>query len=94
MTKTPEITWNTKAYGWEGTLLRLNRDRHNYDLPASTRQKADETYWGIIEKLKDRTLMGLRERLIKASLAGDLEAQNKIAKEIRAYSYEDPETGL
>lgn len=53
------------------TLMKLNEDRNNPELGAFTRLSADKAHYKISQQLKDKKLMSLRERLIKASQAGD-----------------------
>jgi hypothetical protein len=88
------ISWETKAYGWEGTLHKLNADRNDITLPANRRRAAARNHAKILRQLQDKHLMSLRQRFIKASQAGDATMQDMIAKEMRYYLHEDTETGL
>ena len=93
MSNTPPISWETKAYGWEGALTKLNADRNDYDKPRGVRIAADKAHAKILRNLEDTELMGMRERLIKATQAGDYEAIKRITQQMRAYNHEDQETG-
>lgn len=89
-----DITWTTKEYGREGELARLNRDRNNPELGPFTRGFADKSHAKIVKQLKDKKLMAMRERLIKAAQAHDEQEQHKIQLQMRAYTGESAETGL
>jgi len=80
-------------YGRSGELAQLNRDRNNPHLDRFTRMQADRAHTKIVAQLKDKKLMGMRERLIKATLAGDQYEARKIEQQMRAYTKEDQETG-
>jgi hypothetical protein len=80
-------------YGRAGELARLNNDRNDPKLSKFVRQQADKAHQKIVNQLKDRKLMGLRERLIRATQAGDQYEARKIETEMRAYTGEDRETG-
>jgi hypothetical protein len=88
------ISWTSRAYGWEGTLERLNVTRNDWSEPAHIRRAADRNYRKIVSKLADRKLMALRERLIKATQAKDERSVILITQQIRYYEHEDQETGL
>lgn len=81
-------------YGRTGDLAKLNADRNNPGLPKHVRHQADKAHAKIVEQLKDKKLMGLRERLIRATRAGDMKAASKIEQEMRAHTGEDRETGV
>lgn len=81
-------------YGRGNELLRLNRDRNDYSLPKFVRSQADKAYKQIATQLKDRKLMKLREQLIKANKAHDMQYAGKIEVQMRIYQAEDKETGL
>lgn len=83
-----------KCWGWEGSLERFNKERNDVTLPAKRRYLADKARKKIMAKMEDKKLMAMRERLIKASKAGDERAVIQITKEIRWYSGEDTETGM
>lgn len=89
-----DISWKTNEYGRAGDLAKLNAVRNDPTKSKFVRNQADNSHRVIVEQLKDRKLMGLREQLIKAARAGDLEAQDRIARQMKAYSKEDQETGL
>ncbi len=89
-----EVTWRTRAYGREGQLEKLNKTRNDWSKQPWIRRKADETYRKIVAQIQDKKLMAMRERLIKASLAGDARAQALIQMQMKHYLGEDPETGL
>lgn len=80
-------------YGRDGELKRLNNDRNDPTLSRFTRKQADKAHSKIVAQLKDHKLMGMRERLIKATKAGDPYEAKKIETEMRAYTGEDRETG-
>lgn len=80
-------------YGRAGDLAKLNKDRNNPDLPRITRLRADRAHAVIVEQLKDKKLMRMRERLINATRAGDPYEARKIQIAMRAYKKEDQETG-
>lgn len=89
-----DISWVTKEYGREGQLENLNRVRNSPGKQKWVRRKADEAHTKIARQLKDRKLMAMRERLIKAARAGDALEQAKITQQMRAYEGQDRETGL
>lgn len=80
-------------YGRTGDLAKLNRDRNNPLLPKITRLRADRAHTAIVEQLKDKKLMRLREQLINATRAGDQNEARKIEIAMRAHRNEDQETG-
>jgi len=80
-------------YGRTGDLVKLNKDRNDYKLSKFTRSQADKAYAKIVVQLKDKQLMKLRLRLIKASIAGDLNEADKIQQQMRSFTKEDRETG-
>lgn len=67
------------------TLNKLKADRDNYGLPKIVRKRADDAMKKIIVQLKDRKLMAMRERLIRASLAGDHHEVWKIQNLMKAH---------
>lgn len=81
-------------YGREGDLAKLNAARNNPSLSRFQRRQADESHKAIVEQLKDKKLMGMRERLIRAARAGDDYESDKIQRQMRAYQGQDQETGL
>lgn len=81
-------------YGRDGELAKLHRDRNNPDLPLITQRAAHKAYVKIASQLRDRPLMEMRLRLIKAASAGDEQEQRKITMQMRDYLGEDRETGL
>lgn len=80
-------------YGRTGDLEKLNRDRNNPSLSKFVRAQADEAHTKIVSQMKDRKLMGMRLRLIKATQTGDLNEANKIQISMKAYLKEDREVG-
>lgn len=80
-------------YGRTGDLTKLNNDRNNPNLPKFVRQQADKAHHKITEQLKDKKLMRLREQLINAAKANDLQAQHNIQLQMREHTGEDRETG-
>lgn len=89
-----EITWTTRAHGWEGILLRNAQAKNDYTQPRHIRNAADRAIKKIERQLADKRLMGMRERLMKATSAHDESEIIKITKSMRAYNKEDQETGL
>ena len=81
-------------YGRTGELERLNNDRNDPKLPKFSRLQADKAHFKIVEQLKDKKLMRMRERLIYANQAGDMHEIDKIQKQMRDYTGEDRETGI
>lgn len=81
-------------YGRAGDLAKLNKDRNDPRLPNIVRLRADRAHATIVEQMKDKKLMRLREQLINAVLAGDQDAQIKIEVAMRAHTHQDQETGL
>lgn len=80
-------------FGRAGELERLNSDRNNPELPPFTRLQADKAHAKIVAQMKDKKLMTMRERLINANLAGDVEEVKKIEVAMRTYTRQDQETG-
>jgi hypothetical protein len=89
-----DITWITKDYGREGELARLNIVRNDPKKQAWVRKSADKNHAKIVRQLKDKKLMGMRVRLIKAARAGDALEQAKIQQQMRDYEGAEKETGL
>lgn len=80
---------STKAHGREKDLLRLNKQRNDPYLSHYVRRMADQAHVVIVSQLRDRTYLSLRERLIKATQAGDQVAIAKIELLIRDHQGED-----
>jgi len=80
-------------FGRAGDLAKLYKDKHNPDLPHVVRDRADRAMQKIRAQLADHHLMGMRERLIRATKAGDMDAARKIELQMREYTGEDRETG-
>lgn len=89
-----DITWKSNDHGREGELTKLNSVRNNPDKPDFIRKQADEGHTKIVKQLKDRKLMVMRLRLIRAAQAGDAKEQARIAQAMKAHTGEDRETGL
>lgn len=81
-------------YGRTGELKRLNNDRNNYSLPKFVRQQASKAHATITKQIKDKKLMRMRLRLIKAVKAQDENEASKIEQLMRFYLRQDRETGL
>lgn len=92
-TRPQAITWTHTEYGRAGDLDKLNRVRNDHEKSDFFRWQADRSYARIREQLKDKQLMQLRLRLIKATQAGDRAEAIKITKQMRDYLGEDTETG-
>lgn len=80
-------------YGRAGELVRLNKDRNDYTLSKIVRQRANEAYVKISHQLKDKKLMSLRLRLIRATKARDMDIAERIQLQMRDYLKQDRETG-
>jgi hypothetical protein len=90
---TEVITWESYEAGRHGELMRLNRERNDVTLPKHRRSAAAKAHAKITAQLKDKKLMALRERLIRAAQAGDPVAIAKITAMMKDYAHEDRETG-
>lgn len=88
------VTWTTHEGGRGGEMVRMNRERNDVRLPRWRRRDADKALYKIASQLKDKRLMRMRARLIKASQAGDEPEIIKITRCMRDYLGEDQETGL
>ncbi len=88
------ITWTTKAYGWEGILARNAKVMNDPTKPKNLRHAADMATQKIERQLKDKALMSLREQLMKATRANDERSIINITKQIRSHTGDDLETGL
>lgn len=80
-------------YGREADLKRLHRIKHDVLAPKKRRQAADKAAQAINQQLKDKPLMRMRERLIRATIAGDTIEIIRITQLIRDCTGEDKETG-
>lgn len=69
-------------YGRQTTLKRLKERRDDYSRHPFHRMQADRAIKKIIAQLRDRKLMRLRERLIKATIAGDQHMVWKLENQI------------
>jgi len=72
-------------YGRQTTLKYLKERRDDLSRHPFSRMQADRAIKNIMSQLRDRKLMRLRERLIKATLYGDDHAIWMIENQIRAY---------
>lgn len=72
-------------WGRQSTLKYLKERRDDQSKHPFTRQQADKAIKKIMAQLKDRQLLRLRERLIKATLYRDEYWQWKIENLIRAH---------
>ena len=81
-------------FGRDKDLSRLNQARNNFALNKLVRGQANKAYHAIATQLKDRKLMRLREQLIKANKAHDMQFAGKIEIQMRAYKAEEKENGL
>lgn len=72
-------------YGRLTTLNRLQAARDDVSKHRFSRTQADKAIRKIVAQLRDRQLMRLRERLIKATQAGDHHEQWKIENIIKAH---------
>lgn len=84
----------TEVYGYGSTLYKLRGDMDNYELTPITRRDAARNYYKILQTVQNKPLMRLRQRLIKATQAGNNLEANKISKQMRFYTKEDQETGM
>lgn len=76
---------NDALFGRLTTLQKLDKVRNDPHKHKYRRMQADRAIKRIVAQLHDRALMRLRERLIRATVAGDLTAVWKIENQIRAY---------
>jgi hypothetical protein len=74
-----------QLYGRLTTLNKLRAVRDDGSKPKHVRRGADKSMYKIMAQLKDRKLMAFRERLIKATIAGDKYEVWKIENRMRAY---------
>lgn len=81
-------------YGRLGELTKLNDDRNNPRLSRFVRSQADKAHRKIVEQMKDKKLMRMRLRLIRATQAGDNVEALKIQAAMKAYEKADRETGV
>jgi hypothetical protein len=72
-------------YGRLTTLNKLKDMRDNPEIHPHHREGAAKAMERIKTQLKDKKLMKLRERLIKATIAGDLHESWKIENQIKAH---------
>lgn len=72
-------------YGRMTTLRRLKDARDDPSRHPIRRMQADRALRKIMAQLRDRKLMGLRERLIRATKYGDQKAVQQIENEILVY---------
>lgn len=78
-------------YGRYTTLNDLKKRRDDTTKPYFIRERAARAMNEIIEQLKDKKLMALRERLIKAARAGDKHEEWKIANLMREHEGRETE---
>ena len=81
-------------YGRHGELKRYTDDMNNKALPAWKRYRADKARQTVWQQLKDGRLMRLRERLIRASQAGDDIEVARIGLQMQDYLQQDRESGI
>lgn len=93
LTKQTSITWETYDHGRHGELTRLNRERNDITLPKHRRLAADKAHAKIVGQLRDKKLMSLRGRLIRASQGRDIIEVARITAQMKDYTKEDRETG-
>lgn len=72
-------------YGRASTLAYLKERRDDFSRHPTSRMRADRAIKNIVAQLRDRKLMRLRERLIKATIYQDDKAIFQIENQIRAY---------
>lgn len=94
MIPTSDIEITQNYYGREGQLDKLRAQTKDFNLSYKRRRKAYETMMEIITQCEDKQLMALRSRLMKASIAGDVEWVGRLSAQMKLYSGEEPETGL
>lgn len=66
-------------------LADLNRRMNDPTKPMWVRQKAWRTFNKILSQVSDRTLVELRHRLIRANIANDVDAAERIELQIKDY---------
>ncbi len=74
-----------QLHGRLTTLHKLKAVRDDPSKPKFSRLQADQSISRITKQLKDSGLMRMRERLIRASQAGDLTEVHKIENTMKAY---------
>lgn len=72
-------------YGRLTTLNLLKQVRDDYTKHPFTRMQAARSIAKIKEQMRDKNLLQMRERLIKATQAGDQHEVWKIENQIKAY---------
>lgn len=76
-------------FGRLTTLNRLKKVRDDFSKHPFHRQQADKAMSKIKLQLKDKRLNAMRERLIKATRAGDLHEVWKIENLIKHHEHEE-----
>lgn len=77
------VTWVNKAYGREYELARFHKTKNNPLKDRYRRMMADQAITVIDRQLRDKAYLRLRERLVRASIAGDQKAIAKVELLIR-----------
>ena len=80
-------------YGRDGELTKLNAVRNDPSKSKWARNEADKAHRAITDQLKDKKLMAMRERLIRASQAGDRVEMARIGALMKDHEGKDTETG-
>ena len=70
----------------EGDLTRLHKVFNDPLKSRHERRLAHDTFNKILRQLKDKKLTELRRRLIRANIADDNDAVERITEEIHEYS--------
>lgn len=87
-----EVT-QRQYYGRASQLDKLKHDMTDYKLSYKSRHAAAKAFAKIVAQCNDSQLMELRQRLIRASQAGDRDAAGKYSYLIKRYLGEDAESG-
>lgn len=93
MSSSVPISWETYDHGRHGELTKLNKQRNDFNETHVTRAAADKAHAKIVRQMKDKKLMGMRERLIRAAQAADRYEVAKITAQMKDHTKEDRETG-
>lgn len=81
-------------YGRDGDLKTLHQIANDPSKPKFVRAQAERSKRKIIEQMRDKPLMAMREQLIKAARAGDDRGVAFQVTRMKAYEGQDPETGI
>jgi hypothetical protein len=69
----------------DADLAALHKRFNDYSLSRTVRERAYRTFQNIQAQVKDRKLVELRHRLVKAHVANDVEAVERFEGQIREH---------